>query len=221
MGQTYNISMNIVFLAIILVSLILLLINDPSLLIPALTNSSTNAVEFTLKLLAIYAIWMGILKLCDKTGVSSGLAKLLRPIIKFLFGDIKDETVRLLSINMSANILGMGNAATPAAISAIETMDEGKTVASYAMIMLVVINATSLQLLPTSVISLRQAYGSVNAADIILPSILSSLCSTIFGVVCVMLLYRKSMKKLKAQRERVLEYKSESQGSKIKLKTKR
>ena len=200
--------MNIVFLAIILVSLVLLLINDPSQLLPALTNSSTSAVEFTLKLLAIYAVWMGILKLCDKTGVSASLAKLLKPVIRFLYGDIKDETMQFLSINMSANILGMGNAATPAAISAIESMDEGKTVASYSMIMLVVINATSLQLLPTSVISLRQAYGSINAADIILPSILATLCSTIFGVVCVMALYRKNMKKLKSQRTRLLEYKS-------------
>lgn len=203
-GQTYNINMNIVFLAIILVSLVLLLINDPSQLLPALTNSSTSAVEFTLKLLAIYAVWMGILKLSDKTGVSKGLAKILKPIIKFLYGDISKETMQYLSINMSANILGMGNAATPAAISAIESMDEGKTVASYAMIMLVVINATSLQLLPTSVISLRQAYGSANAADIILPSILASLCSTVFGILCVMILYRKNMKKLKAQRERIL-----------------
>jgi len=178
---------------------------------PALTNSATSAIEFTLKLLAIYAVWMGILKLCDETGISKKLSKLLRPVIKFLFGDVSDETLQYLSINMSANILGMGNAATPAGISAVKSMDEGKTVASYAMIMLIVLNATSLQLLPTSIISLRQAYGSANAADIILPSILASICSTIFGVACVMLLYRKDMKKLKAQRKRVLEYKAGSE----------
>lgn len=191
--------MNLIFGAIIIVSIFLLLINDPSQLMPALTSSSVSAVEFTLKLLAIYAVWMGILKLCDKTGISSALAKLLRPLIKFLYGDISDKTMQFLSINMSANILGMGNAATPAAISAIESMDEGKTVASYAMIMLVVINATSLQLLPTSVISLRQTYGSTNAADIILPSIIATLCSTLFGIICVIVLYRKKAKK---ERER-------------------
>lgn len=187
--------MNLVFSAIIIVSLCLILINDPSQFMPALTNSSVSAVEFALRLVAIYAVWMGILKLCDKTGISNTLARLLRPLIKLLYGDIPEKTMQFLSINMSANILGMGNAATPAAISAIESLDEGKTVANYAMIMLVVINATSLQLLPTSVISLRQTYESANAADIILPSIISTLCSTLFGVICVLVLYRKKAKK--------------------------
>ena len=183
--------MNIVFTSIIFVSLCLIIINDPPQLMLALTNSSLAAVEFTIKLLAIYAVWMGILKLCEKTGISNKLAKVLRPIIRYLYGELDEKTAQLLSINMSANILGMGNAATPAAIAAIESMDEGKTVANYVMIMLVVINATSLQLLPTSVISLRQTYGSANASDIILPSIIATLASTVFGIVCVMVLYRR------------------------------
>ena len=187
--------MNFVFSAIILASLTLLLINDPSKFLPALSSSSTSAVEYSLKLLAIYAVWMGLLKLCEKTGLSKKLAKLLRPVIKFLYGDISEQTMGFLSINMSANILGLGNAATPAAINAIDSMDEGKTAANYAMIMLVVINATSLQLIPMSVISLRQSYGSANAADIILPSIIATLCSTLFGIICVLTLYRKSMNK--------------------------
>lgn len=188
--------MNLVFFAIISASLLLLIINDPGQLLPALTSSSASAVEFTLKLLAVYAVWMGMLKLCEKTGLSKKLAKLLRPIIKFLYGDVSENTMEHLSVNMSANILGMGNAATPAAISAIDSMDEGKSVANYPMIMLVVMSATSLQLIPTSVISLRQSYGSLNAADIILPSIVASLCSTIFGVILVITLYRRKKNKV-------------------------
>lgn len=186
--------MNIVFTVLIAVSTVLLLIVDPSLVLPALTDSSVKAVELTLKLLSIYAVWMGVLKICDASGVSKKLSHALRPVIRFLFGDVSESTMEFLSVNMSANILGMGNAATPAAMNAIRSMDEGKTVASYAMVMLVVLNATSLQVLPTSIISLRQSYGSAAASDIILPSFIASTIATALGVALVMLLCRRKRK---------------------------
>ena len=187
--------MNIVFSVIIVISTVLLLIIDPSLVLPALMDSSVKAVELSLKLLSIYAIWMGILKICDASGLSAKLARGLRPLIRFLFGEVSEPAMQALSVNMSANILGMGNAATPAAMSAIHAMDEGKRVANYAMIMLVVLNATSLQVIPTSIISLRQSFGSASPSDIILPSFIASTIATVFGVALVMLFYRRGAKK--------------------------
>ena len=184
--------MNIVFSVLITVSLGLLLLVDPSLVLPALTDSAGKAVELSLRLLAIYAIWMGVLRVCDACGLSGKLARALHPVIRFLFGDVPPKTREFLSVNLSANILGMGNAATPAAMNAIRSLDSGKSVADYPMIMLVVLNATSLQVLPTSVISLRQAYGSLSPSDIILPSFLASTAATVLGVLLVMILCRRS-----------------------------
>ena len=194
--------MNIVFSVIIVVSTVLLLLIDPSLVLPALMDSSVKAVELSLKLLSIYAVWMGILKICDASGLSAKLAHGLRPIIRFLFGNVSEPAMEALSVNMSANILGMGNAATPAAMAAIRHMDEGKRVANYAMIMLVVLNATSLQVIPTSIISLRQSFGSANPSDIILPSLIASTAATVLGVVLVMLMYRGSKNRAEKKERR-------------------
>ena len=187
--------MNIVFTVIVLFSTLMLLIADPSLVLPALGESSTRAVDLTLRMLAIYAVWMGILKLCEVTGVSDKLARLLRPVIRLLYGKIPDQAAKELSINMAANVLGMGNAATPAALKAVRALDEGKKIANYAMIMLVVVNSTSLQLLPTTVIQLRQSFHSASASDIILPSLIASAASTLFGIALVFLLYRREARK--------------------------
>ncbi len=211
--------MNLVFAVIILFSTLMLLIVDPSLVLPALGDSSARAVDLTLKMLAIYAVWLGILKLCEVTGASDKLARLLRPVIRFLYGEIPAEAARQLSVNMAANVLGMGNAATPAAMKAVQAMDGGKKVADYAMIMLVVVNSTSLQLLPTTVIQLRQSFQSASASDIILPSLIASAASTLFGVALVFLLYRRECRKApkkqaKAEKKIIFERKKTGTSSK-------
>ncbi len=211
--------MNLVFAVIILFSTLMLLIVDPSLVLPALGDSSARAVDLTLKMLAIYAVWLGILKLCEVTGASDKLARLLRPVIRFLYGEIPAEAARQLSVNMAANVLGMGNAATPAAMKAVRAMDGGKKVADYAMIMLVVVNSTSLQLLPTTVIQLRQSFQSASASDIILPSLVASAASTLFGVALVFLLYRRECRKapkkqVKAEKKIIFERKKTGTSSK-------
>lgn len=194
--------MNLVFAVIIVFSTLLLIIVDPSLVLPALSDSSVKAVELSLKMLSVYAIWMGILKLCEITGISEKLERMLRPLIRLLYGEISPVATEYIGINMAANILGMGNAATPAAVNAVNALDEGKSTANYAMIMLVVVNSTGLQLLPTSIISLRQTFHSANASDIILPSLIASLASTLFGVFSVMLLCRNRGKEQKKVGER-------------------
>lgn len=173
----------------IMLSAIALIFTAPGKMLPTALEAAGGAVTFCLGLVAMYAIWLGLLKIAEAAGINKFISRLLRPAIRFLFGKVSDETAGYLSMNMSANILGLGNAATPMGINAVRSMDEGKGTATQAMVMLLVINATSLQLIPTTILGLRASAGSASAADIVLPTIISSLTSFIVGVFLVKLVY--------------------------------
>ena len=185
----------------VLASLITLLFFDPEDSINAMMNAGAHAVSLTIRLLGIYAVWLGIIALVDACGVSNKLASLLDPIIDYLFGKTDKDTKKYIALNMSANILGMGNACTPTGLKAMQGLDKqnNSLTASTAMIMLVVINATSIQLIPTTIIGLRQQYGSLTSSDIILPTIISTLVSTLLGVILVKFC-DKFMKKWKSRK---------------------
>ncbi|MBQ2712504.1 MAG: spore maturation protein A [Clostridia bacterium] len=183
--------MNLPFIFMVLLATVLLLWKDPTLLLPALTEGGTKAVELSLKMLAIYAVWMGVLALCEASGASKLLSRLLKPAVRLLYGKLPSSAAEQLSVNMAANLLGMGNAATPAAINAVRLLPANGERAGFAMVMLVVINATSLQLIPTTVISLRQAFYSANAADILLPTLISSGAATLLGILLTVLLCKR------------------------------
>jgi spore maturation protein A len=153
--------------------------------IRAMLTGSTNAVNLALSLIATYGFWLGFFKLLESTGIAKIITRLLRPTIRFLFDNIDDETESLISMNMSANLLGLGNASTPVGISAMQKMDlhNGKT--NTNMIMLVVISATSLQLIPSTVIGMRIAHGSLSPTAFLLPSIISTIFSTLVGILLV------------------------------------
>ncbi|MBQ7579591.1 MAG: spore maturation protein, partial [Clostridia bacterium] len=127
------------------------------------------------------------------------LSKILSPIINLIFGKntLSSESKQLVSMNMSANILGMNGAATPLGIKAIESMGKNETKATFPMIMLTVISCTSIQILPTSIMGLMSASGSKNPSSIILPSILAGLLSTIIAIVLTKLIHKITSKKVK------------------------
>ena len=179
------IMMNKIWMTIIILSLTLLLFVAPENVLPTMMKSATNAVELSLKLLAVYAIWLGVIEIVKETRLSEKLASLLSPIIDFLFGKIDNKAKEYISMNMSFNMLGVGNASTPTALKAIERLDDKSGVATTACIMLLVLNATSLQLIPTTIIGMKTASLSTNPTNIILPSLLSSAVSTIIGIVLV------------------------------------
>ncbi len=159
-------------------------------------SAGEKAVNLCISLISIYAIWLGILEVLDKSGLSRILAKILKPIIRFLFGKQDDETNEVLAINLSANMLGMGNASTPSGIKAMQMLDDKSGKATPAMIMLTVINSMSLQIIPTTLIGMRIAYKSANPANIIFPIIITSFISTFIAVMLVKLFYRqKKVKK--------------------------
>lgn len=176
--------MNGIFIVILLSSITILAIKNPSSILLAMQQGGEKALALTMQMTVIYAVWLGILNLIKETGLDKKIARLLSPLSKFLFGSASEESKSLAFLNLSANMLGMGGAGTPLAVKSIEKMEEKKN--HYKSVcMLFVLNATSVQLIPSSVISLRSSFGSISSADILLPTFLSTLCSTIIGVTLV------------------------------------
>lgn len=179
--------MNKIWLLMMLASLIVLLYVDPGATLSTMIDASTSALTLCIELCAVYAVWLGLLEIVDATGLGQKLAKLLRPLIKKLFRVDNEEIEKMIALNMSANILGLGNAATPMGIKAMKSLDDGSGIATFSMIMLVVVNATSIQLLPSTVIGLRANAGSENPADIILPTILATVVTVSIGITLVLI----------------------------------
>ena len=182
--------MAIIWLIMLSASLGLMLFADPAAAVNSMITGAHGAVELSLNLLALYAFWLGFFALIERLGLSRGLERLLRPVISRLFPSCDVETRKYITMNVSANLLGLGNAATPMAITAIGRMDNGSPRASTDMIMLTVISATSLQILPTTVIGMRATAGSANPADFLFPSLIATVLSTLIGIVGVKLCAR-------------------------------
>lgn len=166
-------------------SILVLLITNPSAVLSEMLGASADALELCIELCAVYAVWLGIMELVDASGLSEKLAKFLRPLIKKIFKVDDAETQKIIALNVSANMLGLGNASTPLGIKAMQKLDDGSGKANFAMIMLVVLNATSIQLLPTTVIGLRASAGSENPSDIIIPTLIATFCTTVLGIFLV------------------------------------
>lgn len=166
-------------------SILVLLITNPSAVLSEMLGASADALELCIELCAVYAVWLGIMELVDASGLSEKLAKFLRPLIKKIFKVDDAETQKIIALNVSANMLGLGNASTPMGIKAMQKLDDGSGKANFAMIMLVVLNATSIQLLPTTVIGLRASAGSENPSDIIIPTLIATFCTTVLGIFLV------------------------------------
>ena len=182
--------MAIIWLIMLSASLGLMLFTDPAAAVNSMITGAHGAVELSLNLLALYAFWLGFFALIERLGLSRGLERLLRPVTgvqtcALPISSCDVETRKYITMNVSANLLGLGNAATPMAITAINRMDDGNPRASTDMIMLTVISATSLQILPTTVIGMRATAGSANPADFLFPSLVATVLSTLIGIIGV------------------------------------
>ncbi|MBQ2863933.1 MAG: hypothetical protein IJE91_00525 [Clostridia bacterium] len=175
--------MNAVWISFMIVGLGIMLFNNVDIAFSTILTGSEKAISLALKLWAIYAVWLGILKIVEDTGLNNKIAKLLSPIINKLFGKTNPEVKNQIAVNLTSNMLGMGNACTPSAINAINGMDKGSDVATAGMLMLMILNTSSLEILPTTVIGLRVAAGSLNPNDIIFPTLIATTVSTVSGVV--------------------------------------
>jgi len=177
--------MNKIWLIMLISGISTLIFRNPAGVLEAVTAGSRASVELSMRLVALYAFWLGFFALLEKTGITRKFARLLRPIVKFLFPKTNDESNKFITLNISANLLGIGSAATPMAIRAINSMDDKSGKATINMIMLVVISSTSLQLLPSTLIGLRAEHGSTAPAGFLAGSLAATITATIIGITLV------------------------------------
>lgn len=183
--------MNIIFALVLVLSTVVLIFTNPDGVLLAMLSGGEKALALTLKMVVIYAVWLGVFELLERTKISNAFAKILRPLNKFLFGKVPEKANDFISLNISANMLGMSGATTPMGIKAIQELEK-HTGTEYAITMFFVINATSVQIIPSSVMALRTSMGSTAPADIIIPTILATLISSVVGVLLVKILVKKN-----------------------------
>ena len=166
--------------------------NGPAVAGGALDGAAAG-VELCLSMMGVLCLWMGVMEVMERSGLAAGLSRLLRPAIRLLYPDFAgdESTMDAVSANLSANLLGLGNAATPLGLEAARLMAERTPgVASDGLCMLVVCNTASLQLIPTTVASLRAAAGSANPFDILPAVWLASAVSVAVGITAAKLFAR-------------------------------
>lgn len=153
----------------------------------AVLSSGSSAVTLAIKLMGIICFWNGIIHIAEKSGLTKKLCRLLYPFLKFLFPSLKDsEALEAIAMNITANLLGLDNAATPLGLKAMKRLKElspNTDSADNNMVRFVVINTASLHIVSTTVAMLRQEYGSNAPTEIIFPAILTSLIALSCGII--------------------------------------
>lgn len=155
----------------------------------ALLESGGEAVTLLLTLLATMTLWSGLMEILAASGDADRLGKLFRRVLRPLFPGLKDENAwNAITMNLSANLLGLGNAATPAGIEAAKRLSVLGENGMRALAMLLVLDNASLQLIPTTVITLRQAAGAADPADIWGMTLLVSGASSVMAIILMKML---------------------------------
>jgi spore maturation protein A len=157
--------------------------------------SSQSTVVLVINLVGIMCLWCGVMKIAEKSGLMDKIARLLKPILKLIFKDAaRDErALGAIVMNLTANMMGLSNAATPFGIKAMEEMDrlnKNKDTASNDMALFLVLNAACIQFVPTTIIAVRVACKSQNPGIIILPAIVATGTAALIGVISCKILQK-------------------------------
>ncbi|MCH5159603.1 MAG: hypothetical protein J1F66_01990 [Clostridiales bacterium] len=182
--------MNIVWTVVTVIALSVLTFMNPQSVLNVCLDSSAQALKTALSLCGVYCLWLGIFEIAEKCRLVEKLSLCFERLNKFLYGNVEKVASDYISLNLASNLLGVGNAATPSAIAAINVMEKNEKL-SRAGAMLFVVNATSVQLIPTTVIGLRASMGSANPSDILLSNLISTVITSIVGVALVFAAYGK------------------------------
>lgn len=189
--------LNIIWPLFIIISLIYAIcfgkVNEVNL---AIFDSVENAVQISIKLLGTICLWNGIIKIATNTTLIDRLKKILKPLLKFLFPDIEeaDKAYGEISMNIVANILGLGNAATPLGLNAMKSMqkrNKEKQKLSNSMAMFILINTASIQIIPTTVIAIRTSLGSKNPTGMILAVWIATIGAATSAIIMAKILMKR------------------------------
>jgi spore maturation protein A len=159
----------------------------------AILSGGTDAIGLAIKLIGMICLWNGLIQIAEKSKLTQKLCRLLSPLLKIIFPELKDEaTKEAVAMNMTANILGLDNAATPLGLEAMNRLKSSHhtEIANDTMAKFVVINTACIRIVPTTVALLRQEYGSAAPTEIILPAICTSACALVVGLTATVLLKR-------------------------------
>ena len=162
-------------------------------------DSAKNAVELTITFFGTVCLWNGIMQIAKETTLMEKITKILQPIMKFLFPEVKKDSTanQEMSMNIVANILGLGNAATPLGLKAMSSMQKEnnkKDTLSNTMMMFIILNTASLQIIPTTVIAIRSSLGAKEPTEIIVPVWVATVSAAIAGVIAAKILIKKVKK---------------------------
>lgn len=160
----------------------------------SIVDSTSLTVTLIISLIGVMCLWCGIMRIAEESGLTKKLASILRPMLRLLFKEKNNEKVMgPVVMNLTANILGLGNAATPFGIKAMEELDvvnENKHVASNDMALFLVLNANCIQLFPTTILSIRSMAGSVDHSGVMLGIIVTTFLTSIISIIICKLLQR-------------------------------
>ena len=171
-----------------------------SLLTNAVLDSAAEAVTVAITMLGVMAFWTGMMRVAEDAGLVQSIANKMRPLLRYLFPglDAGSKAMDYIATNMIANVLGLGWAATPSGLKAMEEMQRGnpqKDTATKEMAMFMIINMSSLQIVTISVLAYRAQYNSANPSEIIGPGFLATLISTVLAVVYAKYMERRTFGK--------------------------
>ena len=193
---------NAIWLGLILIGIVIsMFTGNVQGVTDSVISSAKTAVEISIGLIGVMSFWLGLMKVAEKAGLVQVLGRALRPLMKILFPEIPEDHPANGSIvaNIAANFLGLGNAATPLGIKAmqeLQDLNDNKEEATDAMVLFLAINTSSVTLVSSSVLAYRAAANSANVSEIIAPTIIATLISTTVAIVsCKMLQKLKKFKR--------------------------
>lgn len=159
-----------------------------------------EAVTLCIGLISVLVFWLGMMRIAEESGLLEGLAKLFRPIVKRLFPEVPPEhpAMGYILSNMIANMFGLGNAATPLGIKAMEelqVLNGGKKTASRSMVTFLAINTASITIIPSTVIAIRMTYHSSSPTEIVVPTLIATIISAIGAILIDRFFYYRRSRK--------------------------
>lgn len=182
--------MNFIWVGLVVVAILASMVNGTVAQVQeSIFTSAQSAVMLVIGLTGMMVFWSGMMNVAQKSSLTEKLGVLLRPIMKRLFPDVPEHhpAMSAMTMNIAANMLGLGNAATPFGLTAmreLQTLNTTSTVATDAMVMFLAINTSSITLIPTTIVALRSGAGSSNPTSVIAPILLTTVISTLVAILC-------------------------------------
>ena len=191
--------MNILFALIFLITTGILLVINPEAFLQTLLDGASKSAATCLALIATYSVWLGLMRVWEDSGVARGVSRLVKPVARRLLKTDDEKALNAVCMNLSVNLLGISGAATPYGIQAANLLDKTEN-AEYSSAMLFVLNATSLQIFPASMIAVRVSMHSASPNDIILPTLFATVFSTLLGVLLTRLFIKPKTAEVSAKK---------------------